>query len=186
MIIAKPFDVRLLEKDLVREGSIGKDAKYSLSYSSPNFPDENIGFIDCKGDRADFLNCVNWLNENNLAALICYDEYGIKKVLTPEHITPKLSVAYEGLYMKAPELLESLKDVKKTVDNLFDSDILWPIEESLKYDDSLIFMDNLGNFTYLNKRNVFTSNGINYCRYCRNGFFGGQNQQNMNFDHATY
>jgi hypothetical protein len=183
MIIAKPFDIDLLEKDLILEGHIGQFTKYSLSYASPNFPGENIGFIDCGTDRADFLNCVNWLNENNLAALMSYDEYGTKKISTPYHINSKLCVGFEGLYSKSEEFLKSLSEVEKTVDNFFDPDILWSIEESLTISDSLIFMDNLGKFTFLNKLNVFMENGINYCKFSRTyRGFNNQNQQNMMFD----
>ena len=179
MIITKPSNIELLKHDFNEIVVKNTHSKYSLSYASPNYPNENVGFVDCKENYLHFIDCIEWLNEQKMSALIQFDEYGIKKLSLPYHITPKLAVTYEGIYQKAEDFLKSLSHLEKEVDDwLKDDTIKWLIDECLKYDDCLVFMNAAGDFTYFNDttQNFLIKNGISYIKH---RFFGYQTVENF-------
>lgn len=146
-----------------------------------------IQFVPCFDSFSYLKEMILWLNEQNFPAMIWLNETEDKnkKYDMPFFINDRLCCAYEGeLKISGEEFCKYLYEInsqQKKLDNFLNPAMLWLLEKLLTYKDSMAFMNNLGEFTYINTYSRYINQDITYLNYGipykNGGKIGFQNHQ---------
>jgi len=169
MTIVKESGIEINKARMEKHVLFNQAGLFALSYTDPHCDNCTLGFLEFGNSKDQLFDAIDWVNKENYSALISIDEHGSKKQQTnPEHLTENICVSFEGIHgMEYEKIIKSLIEMKQMFDNTIPLSIIWVLEEGLYQDDSLIFMDSKGNFTFINKINGYYDKNIFYLKHAR-------------------
>lgn len=186
MFIIKKDFIDLKVDDILHNVVIDLDIHLiNISYSGQNPFDDPIGFIQITNQHqyngwSYFKEFVDFLNQEKLSALIWIGEKNKKNNILnnqtdnlPLHISSNLCCIYEGNFAflsktdKDTNIENWLISIHENpLDSITSCDTLFLLlDKIVDYKDSIVYMDNKGEFKNIKNYSNYTDRGIIYCNF---------------------
>lgn len=171
MIICKNKNQELKIKDL-EENLPNNITDGSHTANIAYVENKSIVFVPCFDNYSFLKEMILWLNSEKFSTMIWLNETDNihkNRYDMPFFVNERLCCAYEG-ELKIPaekfhEYLQETSNAQKNLDNLLNPCILWMLEKILSYKDSMAFLNNLGEFIYINSYSRYINQDITYLNY---------------------
>jgi len=183
MIISKPADCQLTFEDINDNYKIKDYHNIAITYCSlpyENYKDfelndkidsgaivlEPLAFVDIGNDLEIFKSWLDFLNEQNHAALIYVSAHSLYNKQPIFFDEKKYALCFEGYEdEKTEDILDKFEELAKVIDNPTSKFAEYILDESADWKDTMAILDNRADIYHINTHYRYLDNGITYCIY---------------------